>query len=80
MINRCVFGLLLLAAFAAPAYAYSDPNAGGLIFQLLTPLLALAAAGVAFARRQLSGAWHFLLSAVRNRIDRLARAARRETK
>lgn len=80
MINRCVFGLLLFATFAAPAYAYSDPNAGGLLFQLLTPFLALAAAAVAFARRQLGLAWHFLLSVVRNRIDRLSRAARRETK
>jgi hypothetical protein len=79
MINRCVFGLLLLAMFAAPAHAYADPNAGGLIFQLLTPLLAVAAAGVAFARRQLGRAWHFLLSTVRNRIDRLSRASNRET-
>jgi hypothetical protein len=79
MINRRAVGLLCLATFAAPVYAYSDPNAGGLIFQLLTPFLALAAAGLAFARRQLGRAWHFLLSTVRNRIARLVRTSGRES-
>ena len=79
MTHRHVVGLLFLATFAAPAYAYADPNAGGLIFQLLTPFLALAAAGLAFARRQLARAWHGLASAVRNRIGRLLRASERES-
>jgi hypothetical protein len=79
MTNRQVVGVLLLATFAAPAYAYSDPNAGGLIFQLLTPFLALAAAAVAFARRQLGRAWGVFLSAMRNLIDRLLRASRGES-
>jgi cytochrome bd-type quinol oxidase subunit 2 len=78
MTNCRVFSLLLLATFTAPAYAYADPNAGGLLFQLLTPFLALAAAGLAFARRQLGRAWQLLRGAVRNRIDRRSRAARRE--
>ena len=79
MINRRIVGLVFVATFAAPAYAYSDPNAGGLIFQLLTPFLALAAAGIAFARRQLGRAWRFVLSAVRKRIDKLVRAPSRES-
>jgi hypothetical protein len=78
MTNRRVVGLLLLATFAAPAYAYSDPNAGGLIFQLVTPFLALAAAAVAFARRQLGRAWHVLRSTMRNLINRLFRTSGRE--
>ena len=54
-----------------PAQAYVDPNAGGLAFQLLTPLVALAAAGLAFARRQLGRIWGFLLGELRALSARL---------
>lgn len=44
--------VLLFVAFAAPAYAYIDPNAGGLITQILTPvLLMFAVAWAAFRRK-----------------------------
>ena len=79
MINRRIVGLVFVVTFAAPAFAYADPNAGGVIFQLLTPLLALAAAGIAFARRQLGRVWRLVLSAVRKRIGRPVRAPSRET-
>lgn len=42
-----------LAAFPVPAFAYIDPNAGGLLFQILAPLAALFGAGVVFAREQI---------------------------
>jgi hypothetical protein len=35
--------VLLFWAIAAPAHAYIDPNAGGLIAQIVTPLLILLA-------------------------------------
>jgi len=62
---------VLLAA--SPAYAYIDPNAGGPLFQLLTPILALGAAGIAFARRHLHSAY---LSLVRAAIGLGQRALR----
>jgi len=37
--NKILPILLIFAATAAPAFAYIDPNAGGLIAQVLTPLL-----------------------------------------
>jgi hypothetical protein len=70
-----LLGLLALVSFTAPAHAYADPNAGGLLFQLLTPFLALAAAGFAFARRQLSRAWLLFAVAVKNRFYRLFRSS-----
>ena len=54
-----------------PAQAYVDPNSGGLVFQLLTPLVALGAAGLAFARRQLGRIWDFLLGELRALSARL---------
>ena len=46
----CVAILLLMHV---PAYAYIDPNAAGLLSQILTPLLVAAAAGVTFFRKRL---------------------------
>ena len=75
---RYLFGLLLFVNLTTPAYAYVDPNSGGPIFQLLTPLLALAAAGLAFAKRQLGRAWLQLAGALKNRFNRLLRGSDRE--
>jgi hypothetical protein len=70
--------ILLAAALSlgicAPAHAYVDPNAGGLLFQLLTPLVALTIAGLAFARRQLFRLWDVLLEGIKASAARLARA------
>jgi hypothetical protein len=78
MRTRCLVALLLLISLTTPAYAYVDPNAGGPLFQLLTPLLALAAAGLTFARRQLARAWLLLSAALKNRFNRLFRVSDRE--
>jgi hypothetical protein len=80
MSSRSAVGLLLFISLIAtsPAFAYVDPNAGGLLFQLLTPLLALAAAGAAFARRQLARAWQMFSGGIRSCFDRLFRASGRE--
>jgi hypothetical protein len=57
----CSLGLLFITT---PAYGYVDPNAAGLLSQILTPLLIAAAAGLTFLRRRvaevLSGLWRLL--------------------
>lgn len=75
---RCLFGLFLLVNLTTPAYAYVDPNSGGLLFQLLTPLLALAAAGLTLAKRQLHRAWLLLSGALKSRFNRLFQVSDRE--
>lgn len=44
----CLLGLL------TPAQAYIDPNAGGLLFQMLAPLFAAVVGGWLVARRWLA--------------------------
>lgn len=46
----CASVVLLMSV---PAYAYIDPNAAGLLSQIITPLLVVAAAGLTFFRRRL---------------------------
>ena len=46
----------LLALLPAPAFAYIDPNAGGLLFQLLAPVFAALIGGWLFLRRWLTAA------------------------
>jgi hypothetical protein len=75
---RWLIGVLLFVNLTTPAYAYIDPNSGGPLFQLLTPLLALAAAGLTFARRQLGRAWLLLSGSLKNRFNRFFRASDRE--
>ena len=50
---RLTFALWALLA-AAPAYAYIDPNAGGVLFQLLAPLFAGLVGAWLVARRWLA--------------------------
>jgi len=65
-----LLGFLLFAVLiATPAYAYVDPNAAGLISQILTPLLIAAAAGLTFLRRQLAAAFASLSQRLRGRTD-----------
>jgi hypothetical protein len=72
---RSIAILSLVTAIAVglsqPAQAYVDPNAGGLLFQLVTPIVALAAAGLTFARRQLLRLWDSLVDALKALAARL---------
>ncbi|MEC9369106.1 MAG: hypothetical protein VX871_10505 [Pseudomonadota bacterium] len=43
-------GLAGALVCAAPAQAYIDPNAGGFLFQMLSPLLAIGAGALLFLR------------------------------
>jgi len=73
-----LFLLLTGLTATAPALAYIDPNAGGLLFQVLTPILALLAAAATFARRQIGLFWLLLSRAFRTALARLSRADRTE--
>ena len=56
-----VLVVLCLVFVATPAYAYIDPNAAGLLSQIITPLLIAFAAAATFLRRQI-GAFFARLS------------------
>jgi hypothetical protein len=49
-----VLSCLCVVLVAMPAYGYIDPNAAGLLSQILTPLLVAAAAAFTFFRKQVS--------------------------
>jgi len=72
--------LVLLAGLviSAPANAYIDPNAGGLIFQILTPILAVATAAVTFAGRQIYSGVASVFRAVKQLLNRAFRASGRD--
>jgi hypothetical protein len=60
---------LCIVFIATPAYAYVDPNAVGLVSQILTPLLIAAAAAVTFLRKQIGAAFSALTRLFRRRAD-----------
>jgi hypothetical protein len=82
MRSRLLPGLILLVSLSltTPAHAYVDPNSGGLVFQLVTPILALIAASLTFAKRQIALAWLRLSARVRSVFARLFRTSGRELK
>jgi hypothetical protein len=67
--------LALLACFlyvvmiATPAYAYIDPNAAGLVSQIITPLLVAAAAGLTFFRKRIAEVFSSVSRRLRRRAD-----------
>ena len=61
--------LLCTVFITVPAYAYVDPNAVGLVSQILTPLLIAAGASATFFRKQLGGLLAGLLRRLRLRAD-----------
>jgi hypothetical protein len=60
---------LCLLLITTPAYAYVDPNAAGLISQIITPLLITAAAAATFLRRQIGAAFSAMTRRFRHRAD-----------
>ena len=62
----CCISVLLIAV---PAYAYIDPNAAGLVSQILTPLLVAGAAALTFFRKQMGAAFAGLSRRLRRRSD-----------
>src|SRR5271166_1449115 len=60
---------LCVVFIATPAYAYIDPNAAGLVSQILTPLLIAAAAALTFLRKQIGAVFSALSRRLRRRVD-----------
>jgi len=65
IIVRFAVVLVVVGCCSFPAQAYIDPNAGGLLFQILTPLLAVLVAGAVFLRGKAVACWHWTRMAVR---------------
>jgi hypothetical protein len=61
--------LLCTVFITIPAYAYVDPNAAGLVSQILTPLLIAAGVGATFFRKQVGELLAGLLRRLRPRAD-----------
>ena len=61
--------LLVLILLPMDCSAYVDPNAGGLLFQLLAPLLAAIAGGFMFLRRWIAQAFRRLRRALTRHSD-----------
>ena len=55
---RSWFVLVLLTPI--PALAYIDPNTGGLIFQVLAPIIAMITSAWLFLRDRIKSAWYGL--------------------
>ena len=51
LLRHTLLVLIALIASSGPAQAYIDPNAGGMLFQLLAPVLAALIGGWLFLRR-----------------------------
>jgi hypothetical protein len=64
-----IVSCLCLVFIATPAYGYIDPNASGLISQILTPLLIVGAASITFLRKRVVSAFSGLAQYFRRRDD-----------
>jgi len=54
---------------ATPVYGYIDPNASGLISQVLTPVLIVGAASITFLRKRVVSAFSGLAQHFRRQAD-----------
>ena len=64
-----VFCSLCVVFTAIPAYAYIDPNAAGLVSQILTPLLIAGAAAATFLRKQIGEVFSSVSRRLRGREE-----------
>jgi hypothetical protein len=62
----CLLGVVFLAI---PAHAYVDPNAAGLLSQVLTPLLIAAGASLTFFRKRVGDVLSGVFRRLRRRND-----------
>jgi hypothetical protein len=67
--TSAVVCFLFILLITAPAWAYIDPNAAGLVSQILTPLLIAAGAALTFFRKQMGAALAGLSRRLRRRVD-----------
>jgi hypothetical protein len=64
-----VAATLCVVLVSTPAYGYIDPNAAGLLSQIITPLLVAAAAGLTFFRRRIAELFASVSRRFRRRAD-----------
>jgi hypothetical protein len=76
--KRNILALLAGIAVTTPVYAYIDPNAGGLIFQVLTPIISVVGAALALFGRHISRTFMSLLYAGRSLAGWIIRSFRRD--
>jgi hypothetical protein len=62
-----IAALVLIALWSHPAQAYIDPSGGGLLFQVLSPLLALIVGVAVFLRDRVKLLVHRLIVLARPR-------------
>ena len=60
-----VLGIFVGALRADDAVAYVDPNAAGLLYQILFPVIVALAAGWRWVRQVVTLGWHWLTSRFR---------------
>jgi len=64
-----VVSVFCLVFVTTPAYGYIDPNAAGLVSQIITPLLIAAAAAATFLRKQIGAVFSAFSRRLRRRPD-----------
>lgn len=64
-----ILGVIYLLVPAIPAYGYVDPNATGLLAQIMTPVLVVAATGLTFLRKQVGSAFRRIFGRASNKND-----------
>jgi hypothetical protein len=52
--SRALIAVLLIALLPTPAWAYIDPNAGGVLYQIFTPMVASIAVVWIVAKEKVS--------------------------
>ena len=62
-----VIGASVLVLVPSSAFAYIDPNAGGILFQVLAPLFLLVVAFWAAFKRKVGALWAKLASRLRRK-------------
>ena len=60
---------LCLVFITTPVYGYIDPNASGLISQILTPLLVLGATSIVFLKKRVRSVFSGLARRLRRRAN-----------
>jgi len=67
-VKSLLFGVVI-ALVPGAAFAYIDPNAGGILYQIVTPVLIAIIVFRTFLKQKLKAAWMRILSAFRKSGD-----------
>lgn len=70
MIKKGLIAVLFLFGFMTPAQAYIDPNAGGLLFQIMAPVFAIIASLWIVAKEKIVKLFKGAIRALRGNHDK----------